>query len=264
MLVGLTANAQRFFNLTAEEVRIDTLLPAFHYAHPLGEHYADSTYSVKIVYPEFLPMSAGDIKRYQQLSGRPLGEMPEIYQSVSVSRKQGTLHIGFVPIVYRDGKFQKLVSFILEVRGEKDDGRRKMSAVRSRRAEGERYAEKSVLATGTWAKIRVPASGIYELTGDLVRQAGFTDINKVKIYGYGGGLQPELLTGDYLAATDDLQEVATCTVNGKRLFYAVGPVTWSDTHKRIRNPYSTYGYYFLTENDEEAETISWDDFVADI
>ena len=261
MLVGLTANAQRFFNLTAEEVRIDTLLPAFHYAHPLGEHYADSTYSVKIVYPEFLPMSAADIKRYQQLSGRPLGEMPEIYQSVSVSRKQGTLHIGFVPIVYRDGKFQKLVSFKLEVRGERlmVSGER-----RARRTEGERYAEKSVLATGTWAKIRVPASGIYELTGDLVRQAGFTDINKVKIYGYGGGLQPELLTGDYLAATDDLQEVATCAVNGKRLFYAVGPVTWSDTYKRIRNPYSTYGYYFLTESDEAPETIGWDDFVADI
>ena len=258
------ARAQKFFNLTAEEVRIDTLLPAFHYAHPLGEHYADSTYSVKIVYPEFLPMSAADIKRYQQLSGRPLGEMPEIYQSVSVSRKQGTLHIGFVPIVYRDGKFQKLVSFKLEVKGEKDDGRRKMSAVRSRRTEGERYAEKSVLATGTWAKIRVPASGIYELTGDLVRQAGFTDINKVKVYGYGGGLQPELLTGDYLTETDDLQEVATCVVNGKRLFYAVGPVTWSDTYKRIRNPYSTYSYYFLTESDEAPETIGWDDFVADI
>ena len=261
MLVGLTANAQRFFNLTAEEVRIDTLLPAFHYAHPLGEHYADSTYSVKIVYPEFLPMSAADIKRYQQLSGRPLGEMPEIYQSVSVSRKQGTLHIGFVPIVYRDGKFQKLVSFKLEVKGERlmVSGER-----RARRTEGERYAEKSVLATGTWAKIRVPASGIYELTGDLVRQAGFTDINKVKVYGYGGGLQPELLTGGYLAATDDLQEVATCVVNGKRLFYAVGPVTWSDTYKRIRNPYSTYGYYFLTESDEAPETIGWDDFVADI
>ena len=130
------ARAQKFFNLTAEEVRIDTLLPAFHYAHPLGEHYADSTYSVKIVYPEFLPMSAGDIKRYQQLSGRPLGEMPEIYQSMSVSRKQGTLHIGFVPIVYRDGKFQKLVSFKLEVRGERSmvSGER-----RSRRTEGERY-----------------------------------------------------------------------------------------------------------------------------
>ena len=269
MLVGLTANAQRFFNLTAQEVRIDTLLPAFHYAHPLGEHYADSTYTVAILYPEFIDMAPADIERYQQLSGRPLGELPEIYQSVSVSRKQGTLHIGFVPLVYRDGKYQKLVSFKLEVRGLKAEGRRLRAEGRRLRAEGrrlkaegERYAQKSVLATGRWAKIRVAASGIYELTGDLIRKAGFTDINKVKIYGYGGALQPEKLTGEYLTVTDDLQEVATCTVNGKRLFYAVGPVTWNDTFKRIRNPYSTHGYYFLTENDEEAETIAWDDFVA--
>ena len=34
LLVALTASAQRFFNLTADEVRIDTLLPAFHYAYP--------------------------------------------------------------------------------------------------------------------------------------------------------------------------------------------------------------------------------------
>ena len=247
MLVGVTANAQRFFNLTAQEVRIDTLLPAFHYAHPLGEHYGDSTYTVAILYPEFIDMSPADIERYQQLSGRPLGELPEIYQSVSVSRKQGTLHIGFVPLVYRDGKYQKLVSFKLEVRGLKAEGRglkaevRRLKAEGRRlKAEGERYAQKSVLATGRWAKIRVAASGIYELTGDLIRKAGFTDINKVKIYGYGGALQPEKLTGEYLTVTDDLQEVATCTVNGKRLFYAVGPVTWNDTFKRIRNPYSTF------------------------
>ena len=190
MLVGLTANAQRFFNLTAQEVRIDTLLPAFHYAHPLGEHYADSTYTVAILYPEFIDMAPADIERYQQLSGRPLGELPEIYQSVSVSRKQGTLHIGFVPLVYRDGKYQKLVSFKLEVRGLKAEGRGLKAEGRRLKAEGERYAQKSVLATGRWAKIRVAASGIDALTGDLIRKACVTDINKVKIYGEGGALQP--------------------------------------------------------------------------
>ncbi len=251
------AQAQRFFNLTAEEVRIDTLLPAFHYAHPLGEHYADSTYTIEILYPEFLPMSAADVLRYQQLSGRPLGEMPEIAQSLSISRKQGTLHIGFVPLVYRDGRYQKLVSFMLKVKGHAPKQVR-----RAQRAGSERYASKSVLSTGKWAKIRVPHSGIYQLTSDLVRQAGFSDISKVKIYGYGGALQPERLTGDYLAATDDLKEVPTCTVNGKRLFYAVGPVTWNSNYKRIRNPYSDYGYYFLTESDKEPENIEWNDFVA--
>ena len=250
------AQAQRFFNLTADEVRIDTLLPAFHYAYPLDEHYADSTYSVEILYPDFIPMSQADILRYQQLSGRPLGQLPEVVQSLSVSRKQGTLHIGFVPIVYRDGQYQKLVSFMLKVKGHA-----KQQLKRAKRADGERYAANSQLATGTWAKIRVPSTGIYQLTSDLIRQAGFTDLNKVKVYGYGGAMQPEVLTGDYLTQTDDLQEVPLCDVDGKRLFYAVGPVSWSNTNQRIRNPYSCYGYYFLTQGDKTPETISWNDFL---
>ena len=250
------ARAQKFFNLTADEVRIDTLLPTFHYAYPLGKHYADSTYTIEILYPDFMPMSQTDILRYQQLSGRPLGQLPEVIQSLSVSRKQGTLHIGFVPLVYRDGHYQKLVSFMLRIKGHA-----KQQSKRILRAGGERYASKSVLATGTWAKIRIPSTGIYQLTSDLVRQAGFTDLNKVKVYGYGGAMQPEVLTGDYLTLTDDLQEVPLCDVDGKRLFYAVGPISWSDTNQRIRNPYSSYGYYFLTQGDHVPETISWDDFL---
>lgn len=251
------ARAQKFFNLTADEVRIDTLLPAFHYAYPLDEHYADSTYSVEILYPDFIPMSQADILRYQQLSGRPLGQLPEVVQSLSVSRKQGTLHIGFVPLVYRDGQYQKLVSFMLKVKGHA-----KQQLKRAKRADGERYAANSQLATGTWAKIRVPSTGIYQLTSDLIRQAGFTDLNKVKVYGYGGAMQPEVLMGDYLTLTDDLQEVPLCDVDGKRLFYAVGPITWGADNKRIRNPYSSYGYYFLTQSDSAPETISWSDFLA--
>ena len=254
--MGLTAHAQHFFNLTADEVKLDTLLPAFHHAYPLGEHYADSTYTVEITYPDFIDMGADDIQRYEQLSGRPLGEMPEVSQSVSVSRKQGTLHIGFVPLVFRNGKYQKLVSFKLEVKAQKRE-------TRSRRANGERYAANSILAAGSWAKISVPATGIYQLTSDLIRQAGFTDINKVKVYGYGGALQPERLTGDYLAETDDLQEVPLCEVDGKRLFFGVGPVSWNSSYQRVRNPYSSYGYYFITQGDEAPQTISWDDFLAD-
>ena len=76
------------------------------------------------------------------------------------------------------------------------------------------YASHSVLASGRWAKISVAESGIYQLTSALVRQAGFTDINKVKIYGYGGNLQNEALLASELQATDDLQEVPQCIVGG--------------------------------------------------
>ena len=120
------------------------------------------------------------------------------------------------------------------------------------KAEG-RYAEHSVLREGNWAKIRVPESGFYQLSDALIKKAGFSNPSKVKIYGYGGALQPEKLTGDYLTATDDLKEVPTCTIDGKRVFYATGPVTWSlqKSLERTRNPYSDYGYYFITESDDE-------------
>lgn len=119
-----------------------------------------------------------------------------------------------------------------------------------------RYAEHSVLREGNWAKISVAESGFYELTDKLVRKAGFSDASKVKIYGYGGALQPERLTGDYLSATDDLKELPTCTMNGKRVFYGVGPVNWynKESLARTRNPYADYGYYFLTESEDEPLT----------
>ena len=264
------ARAQQFFNLTADEVRVDTLLPVFNYAYPLGSHYADSTYEVSIEYPEFVPMSKEEVERYERITNyelritdKPaLPSMPEIYQSISVDRKQGTLHIGFIPLVYRDGQYQKLVSFKIEVSGKRLEVSGKRASANSQQlTANSRYASNSVLRSGTWAKIRVAETGIYQLTTDLIKKAGFNDINKVKIYGYGGARQPEQLTADYLAETDDLKEVPTCTVNGRRLFYAVGPVSWDANHRRIRNNYSDYGYYFLTENDSTALTVEKEAFI---
>ena len=131
------------------------------------------------------------------------------------------------------------------------------------KAEG-RYAEHSVLREGNWAKIRVSGSGFYQLSDALIKKAGFSNPSQVKIYGYGGALQPEKLTGDYLTATDDLKEVPTCTIGGKRIFYATGSVIWSqpESMKRTRNPYSDYGYYFLTEAEGEPLTTDSATFVS--
>ena len=253
MLTCLTTSAQKFFNLTAEQVKIDSLLPIFSCKLPLSKNYADSTYTVTIQYPDFIPMSAADVERYHQITQDSLPPMPEANWVVTVDRKQPSLEVSFVPLVFRQGQYMKLVSFMLEVRGEKQEvrGKRAPSSI----APKDRYAAHSVLSSGRWAKIRVPATGIYQLTSDLIKQAGFTNLSKVKIYGYGGALQPEELTGDYLVATDDLQEVPTCETSGRRLFFGVGPVTWNSSNRRVRNPYSDYGYYFLTESDESPTTI---------
>ena len=54
LLLCLQGKAQGFINLTAQEVRIDSVLPAYTFQKPLGLRYADSTYTVSIEYPEFI------------------------------------------------------------------------------------------------------------------------------------------------------------------------------------------------------------------
>lgn len=255
LLVAVTANAQRqrFFNLTVEDIEIDSLLPQFTYAIPVGENYADSVYQLEIRYPEFIDMSKEDEARYAKLCGSSLPSLPSITQQMVVEKKKGILEFSLVPLVERDGKKQFLVSFMIAMTSRPNASSSK-KAKNAAKASGaaDRYASHSVLASGRWAKIRVPSDGVYQLTEALVKKAGFSNLAHVKIYGYGGNLQNEKLVGSELAELDDLPEVPSCTVNGKRLFYGKGPVSWNNASatRRTRNPYSNYGYYFLTESDE--------------
>lgn len=253
----LTASAQRFFNLTYDETSVDSVLPRFTYSIPLAEDYRDSIYTSSILYPEFVDMTALDVQHYRELSSDSLLALPRISQQIVMDRGRGMLNIHFCPLVYRDGKYQFLVSFMLRVDAREANRSMRRAARRAPGAGGSRYAAHSVLASGRWVKIRVPSSGVYEVSAALARKAGFADLSKVKVYGYGGNLQNERLDGNELQALDDLKEVATCTVNGRRLFYANGPVTWSSNTatRRTRNPYSDYGYYFLTSDGAEPLTV---------
>ena len=255
LLVAVTANAQRqrFFNLTVEDIEIDSLLPQFTYAIPVGENYADSVYQLEIRYPEFIDMSKQDEARYAKLCGSPLPSLPSITQQMVVEKKKGILEFSLVPLVERDGKKQFLVSFMIAMTSRPNaSSSKKAKNVAKASGAADRYASHSVLASGRWAKIRVPSDGVYQLTEALVKKAGFSNLAHVKIYGYGGNLQNEKLVGSELAELDDLPEVPSCIVNGKRLFYGKGPVSWNNASatRRTRNPYSNYGYYFLTESDE--------------
>lgn len=265
------ANAQRFFNLASSQVEVDSVLPEFTYAIPLYDNYDDSLYTVSILYPEFIDMTRTDIANYERLSNEPLPEMPVVKQQIAVSRKKAMLETYFCPLVKRDGKYQILVSFMLKVEAKAKASATKgnetlakgygamanindalttgNNALAKNSSAAERYAANSILATGKWAKIRVPSSGVYQITESLIRKAGFSSLSKIKVYGYGGNLQAERLDGNTLKELDDLKEVATYDRGKSRLFYARGPVSWSSptATRRTRNPYSDYGYYFITE-----------------
>ena len=245
-ILGFATSRAQYFNLTAEEVRIDGRLPIFNHSFDLGTDYDSSAaYEVELVYPQFIDMSKADIARLQKIAHDSLPELPVVNCHLSVERKVGKMDVWLLPLVYRDGRYQKMVSFGLNL------VRKSPRRAAATRAAGEgRYANNSVLREGRWAKIRVGESGVHQLTPEVIKKAGFSDLARVKVYGYGGALQPEKLTADYLAATDDLKEIATYATAGRKLFMAQGPVSWNAKGSRVRNTYSNYGYYFITEGDE--------------
>ncbi len=261
-----TASAQSFHNLTPQQVKTDSIVPSFSQTLPLTDNFRDSIYTVSIAYPEFIDMPAEDVGNYKKLCPEPPPEMPEVETSVVFDRKKPFLSTTFCPVVFRDGRYRLLVSFMLKKESAPEaHAKAPLRAEASHAQEAaSRYAEHSVLATGRWAKISVPSTGVYQLTDALIRQAGFTDLSKVKIYGYGGNLRSEKLDGDDISAHDDLKEVPTYNEGGRRLFHALGPVSWTanTTTRRTRNPYSDYGYYFITQSDDEPATADSATFVS--
>ena len=264
LFTAITAHAQRFFNLTSDEVRVDSVMPSFGYSIPLQGDYQDSVYTATILYPEFIDMTSTDVANYHKLSKDSLPELPAVNSYVTLSRGQAAFEVTFCPLVYRQGRYQILVSFMLRV----DSWPVTKTPLRApavyRSGASDRYAAHSVLASGSWAKIRVPSTGFYQLTDAVIRQAGFTDLSKVHIYGYGGNLQSEALSPDELVNEDDLKEVEQCIVGGRHVFYAKGPVSWTNntTSQRTRNPYSNYGYYFITQNDDSVLTVDSATFLS--
>ncbi len=117
-----------------------------------------------------------------------------------------------------------------------------------------KYATSSVLGTGKWVKIAVPTSGVYEITAEELAEMGFSNIDRVQIYGCGGLPINEKLDG---TAIDDLQPIATYRTGDKLCFYGNGTIAMTLSQPKTDNPYytrkfnaySTLGYYFLTEVD---------------
>lgn len=271
-MLSITSAAQDFVDLTSSQMRIDTLLPKVSHLIALPKSYQDSTYSVRLQYPEYTPLTRKQRRKYSRLTGNKLAPSAPVLQlSTYRERTNATLGIEFTPIVTHNNRLCYLSSFrpvlvstakpqptandtlsapIQSVSASRNGIIQPVKATAMTSADT--YAANSVLRQGRWAKIRVSETGIHKLTSDVIRQAGFSDISKVKIYGYGGALVPEKLTQDYLREHDDLKEIATCTIDNIKYFYAQGPVSWASATatKRTRNNYSDYGYYFITESSD--------------
>ena len=86
-------------------------------------------------------------------------------------------------------------------------------------ADSSRYASESVLNSGKWVKIQVAEDGIYKLTAADLKKMGFSNLDKVAVYGYGGWPLDEDFSTTYI---DDVPEVAVWRSADYLLFMGKG------------------------------------------
>ncbi len=248
LLAPFAASAQ-FTSVDWERAEGDTILPQCTAVIPLPADYEGFKYCARVEYPEFQEMLPEEVQRYRlsSLAGLVAEELL-VETSVSFAAKKPMLDVAFLPVVLRDGKYLRLNSYKLSIEREAQPAKPRKAAASS---PSERYAESSLLASGRWVKIRVGERGVHQITHSQLAQMGFKDPSKVRLYGYGGNILPER---EIHTLVDDLCEVPVLRDANRLLFYANATISWaysSSKYVHRENVYSTSGYYFVTECDEE-------------
>lgn len=242
-------------------------------------------YDVELCYPEFKALSNKELRNIRDLqknqllptdadidangvvlmpSPAPVGGL-NLKQNMLVNRKKGYLNVTFCPVVRHEGEWKRILSCQVKVK----ERNTPKTAPRKVQSPEQRWTENSVLNTGKWAQVSVTKEGIYQLTASDIQKMGFSDLSKVKVYGYGGRLQVEKFDfPDFdesvlqTMAPDDLVEVPVyATSDSRLLFWAEGTVryNWNNDSKfytHVQNHYSTYSSYFITENDEPRSNVA--------
>ncbi|MDE5560873.1 MAG: type IX secretion system sortase PorU [Bacteroidaceae bacterium] len=243
MVTALTGHAEdRMTFLDWDMIAKDTVCPVYSEVVPLETDYRQNTYEVSIEFPTWVELNERETALAMRHSDM-IGEMPVVRQYVSVSRGKGMLNYSFVPIIRRNGKYSKLLNAKIVITPSPLPAEARRTAMR----ETKRYADNSVLATGKWKKIHITKDGMYRMTPQFLAGMGFTDPDRVHLYGYGGHQQSEAMDAD--KDFDDLEEVPLFRrTDGSLLFWGNGLVHWEGT-ERVFNAYATKATYFLTEGE---------------
>lgn len=126
------------------------------------------------------------------------------------------------------------------------------------------YASYSALSQGKWARVQVKESGMQLISNSTLKSLGFTDPDKVNVYGFGGRMLSERLNE---SMPDDLPVVPSIRTPQGIVFFGHASILWSshrgklNSYTHVLNRYSEEAYYFISDRDRpranpaEAEEI---------
>ena len=239
-------------------------LPLFTTSVDVGPGAASRLWTAVIEYPELQPLEGAG--QWPSLQPDSVPEWPVVSTYLGISAKHGVLDVSFMPLLRRDGRVWRIVSFDLKISSSpryepspaagaeavavaaSSPGSLSSAMRRSVVAPADRYAAHSVLSQGRWVKMAVKEDAFYSLSNAKLKAMGFKDPSRVSVYGYGGHLLPEKGIEDL---PDDLPPVPLYRDANGLVFLGFGPVSRTEaaggalTHSQ--NHYATAGCYFLTD-----------------
>lgn len=256
LLLALVGQAQTV-TVNWRDVASDSLLPPCTAVVDLPSDYMRYEYSAHVEFPEYRKMGKAEVQRFALEAKYPsLGETPLVECHVGVQAKRPQLDVFVLPVIKRGGAYYRLETCKIVVDKKSHNRPSKVAAVET----AERYAQNSLLADGRWVRVGVEENGVHKITFDELKKMGFSNPDKVRLYGYGGNI---LLESNIETLPDDLCEVPLWRENGYFLFYAKGLVKWEYSSGRFmhsQNVYSRNACYFLTEHDETPMAFEKEDY----
>lgn len=226
----------------------------------LGETLPTDSFELYVEYPQLQPLSRAE---EQCLRKEGFQAKPQLQLQVNWGKSRGETmaDVSYLPIVEKEGKWYRVTSCEVKARpvgSELSPVHRLLVKNSLAVAAQGRYARQSVLAKGKWVKISVTTEGIYQFTYSELQKMGFSNPAQVRLYGYGGRLQPDVFTFEGAdALIDDLCEVPLFHQNSTVLFFAEGLLRYNSNTSFSRNTFATASCYFLTEAAEGETPAPW-------
>ncbi len=203
---------------------------------------------LEIVNPKYENIDSDELKAFGSI--RFSDKMISSF-STGKGRNEYIHSVILTPVICGGNGCKKLVSF---------EVKENLSASRNNRFISQKSFNlnktNSLLATGSWKRIKIDTTGIYQITPQLLSSLGINptsiDPNNVRIFGFGGKSLPLANSENQFF---DPPEIAVDVVGGgdgsfdandRVYFYGVGTRGWNEDNNSFINPYSDDAYYYIS------------------
>ncbi len=174
--------------------------------------------------------------------------------SIGVAQKQYSVMVSCIPLRVNEftGKIEKLVAFNVQINGSTSFQTKSLKSTKTN----------SVLRTGDWHKISIPADGVYKIDFSFLQQNGLAQqsvsFSNFGVFGQAMGVLPE---ANSAYRSDDLEEIALKIIDSNNnniwdandyvIFYGKGPHVWHydaaiEKWSHTINIYSDVATYFIS------------------